>query len=454
MARTPSISRSTPSEGFRSRRGTSHLGEQPSGDALASQASARKPRRSQMQPPSGHVHRVERKRGAAWYAKYRLPDGRQIQRKLGPAWSERGRPPAGYFTKRLAEDWLRDVLHEARRGTLVGMVATGATFADAVAEFLRYAEQDRQLKPSTLRGYRSIMQAHLLPAFGERPLEQITSEDIEEWRAGLCAVDGPRSHGPAHGKTGAGSQILSQLPRPLSNNSKNHIMVLLHGVFARACKVWKLPANPVAAVERYPTRLSGDIEVFSPEEVWALVRASESEQDGALFLTAAFTGLRLGELIALRWRDIDFAGSLVRVRSSWSVGALTTPKSGKVRSVPLAPEVAQALAKLAQRELFAGEDDLVFAGTVGDYLDDSALRRRYKRALKRAGLRQLRFHDLRHTFGTRMIAKADIRRVQEWMGHADIQTTMRYLHYVPREEDARLVAEAFAVNASEASIES
>jgi integrase len=55
----------------------------------------------------------------------------------------------------------------------------------------------------------------------------------------------------------------------------------------------------------------------------------------------------------------------------------------------------------------------------------------YGSALKRAGLRPLRFHDLRHTFGTRMIAKADIRRVQEWMGHADIQTTMRYLHYAP-----------------------
>jgi integrase len=384
-----------------------------------------------------------------WYAKYRLPDGRQVQRKLGPAWGERGRPPAGYFTKRLAEAWLRDVLDQARRGTLVGMVATGATFVDAVAEFLRYVEQDRQLKPSTLRGYRSIMQAHLLPAFGERRLEQITSEDIEQWRAGLCAVDGPRPRRGARGSSEAGPDALSRLPRPLSNNSKNHIMVLLHGVFARACKVWSLPVNPVAAVERHPTRLSGDIEVFSPEEVWALVRAAESEQDAALFLTAAFTGLRLGELIALRWRDIDFAGSLVRVRSSWSVGALTTPKSGKVRSVPLAPEVAQALAKLSQRELFAGEDDLVFAGAIGSYLDDSALRRRYKRALKRAGLRQLRFHDLRHTFGTRMIAKADIRRVQEWMGHADIQTTMRYLHYAPREEDARLVAEAFAVDGAQ-----
>ena len=67
-------------------------------------------------------------------------------------------------------------------------------------------------------------------------------------------------------------------------------------------------------------------------------------------------------------------------------------------------------------------------------------------ALRKAPLkRPLRFHDLRHTFGTRMIAKADIRRLQEWMGHADIQTTMRYLHYAPGAEDAALVAEASAV---------
>lgn len=67
-------------------------------------------------PPSGHVYRVEGKRGAVWYAKCRLPDARQVKRKMGPAWSERGRPPAGYFTKRLAEDWLRELLDQARRG--------------------------------------------------------------------------------------------------------------------------------------------------------------------------------------------------------------------------------------------------------------------------------------------------------------------------------------------------
>jgi integrase len=125
---------------------------------------------------------------------------------------------------------------------------------------------------------------------------------------------------------------------------------------------------------------------------------------------------------------------------------VTTPKSGKVRSVPMAPDVAEALAKLGQREHLTGDDDLVFIGELGGYVDGSALRRRYLAALKRARLRPLRFHDLRHTFGTRMIAKADTRRVQEWMGHADIQTTMKYLHYVPRDEDAALVAQAFRVS--------
>jgi integrase len=369
-------------------------------------------------PPSGHVFRVERKRGPCWYVKYRLPDGRQVQKKLGPAWTGRGRPPAGYFTKRLAEDRLRQVLSEASRGTLSGSAPrTGVSFAEAAAEFLRYVEQDRQRKPSTLAGYRAIVRSQLLPAFGDLPLESMTTPMIEQWLASL--------------RRSAATRRLA--------------LVLLHGIFRRAVKVWGLAANPAAGAEKPPLTRSGDLEVFSPEEVWALVRAAESEQDGAIYLTAAFTGLRMGELLALRWRDVDFAGSVVRVRGSYSVRVLTTPKSDKVRSVPLAGGVAAALARLGQRRDWVGEDDLVFAGAAGGYLDGSALRRRYKVALTAAGLRSLRFHDLRHTFGTRMIAKADIRRVQEWMGHADIQTTMRYLHYAPRAEDAQLVDEAFAL---------
>jgi integrase len=371
--------------------------------------------------PSGHVFRVERARGPVWYAKYRLADGRQVQRKLGPAWTERGRPPAGYFTKRLAEDWLRDLLHDARHGTLAGQVRTGATFADAAAEWLRYVEVDRQRKPSTIDGYKAIVRAQLLPAFGSMPLEAVTTEAIERWLSSL---------------TGAAS-------------SRTKALVLLHGILKRARKVWGLQLNAAAEVEKPALTRSGDIQVFSPEEVWALVRAAASEQDGAVYLTAAFTGLRLGELLALTWRDVDFTGSVVRVRASYAAGVLTTPKSGKVRAVPLAPDVAGALAQLGRRLHWVGDDDLVFAGEAGGHLDGSALRRRYKAALGRAGLRPLRFHDLRHTFGTRMIGKADIRRVQEWMGHADIQTTMRYLHYAPHAEDAALVAEAFRVEAPE-----
>ena len=371
-----------------------------------------------LEPPTGHVFRRDGKRRSSWYAKYRLPDGRQVQKRIGPAWTGRGRAPAGYYTKRTAEAWLRAVLDEARRGRS-RLVQTGATFADAAAEFLRYAEHDRTIKPSTLTDYRSIISAHLVPAFGPLRLEEITTERVERWFSGLASANGS----------------------PLSNRTKNKPLVLLNGVFRRAQKAYGLPRTPVADVERHPERSSGAIDVFSVEEVHPLARAAASEQDAAIYLTAAFTGLRRGELVALRWRDVDFAASLIRVRASYAGGALTTPKSGRVRSVPMAPDVAEALARAAPE--LAGDDDLVFPGELGGYLDASALRRRYDRALTRAGLRHLRFHDLRHTLGTRMIARADMRRVQEWMGHADIQTTMRYLHYAPRHDDAALAADAF-----------
>ncbi len=121
---------------------------------------------------------------------------------------------------------------------------------------------------------------------------------------------------------------------------RNKLLIQLHGILRRARKVYGLRQNAAAEVEKFPQRRSGDIEVFSPEEVWALVRAAANEQDAAIYLTAAFTGLRMGELLALCWRDVDFAGSVVRVRASYYLGSLTTPKSGKVRAVPMAPDVA------------------------------------------------------------------------------------------------------------------
>jgi integrase len=375
--------------------------------------------------PTGHVFRVERKRGDQWYAKYRLPDGRQVQRRLGPAWTGRGRPPAGYLTKRLAEDWLRGTLDEARRGTLPGMVRSGATFADACAEYVRYIAEDRGRKASTVEDYRSIISVHLLPAFGETRLEDVSVAAVEAFQAELAR----REH----------------RGRAITPRTRNKVLNVLHGVFVRAKKVWGLPLNPAAEIERHPDRNSGDIEVYSPEEVWALVRAAADERDAAVYVTAAFTGLRMSELRALRWRDVDFPRSVVRVRASYAAGELSVPKSGKVRSVPMVHEVAQVLARLSERSTGTGDDDLVFGEEASTWLNDDRLRRRYEAAIKAAGLRRLRFHDLRHTFGSLAITRADIVEVQAWMGHADIQTTMRCLHYRDRSDAAGRLADAFKV---------
>ena len=354
-----------------------------------------------MSRPSGYVFRLEKTRGASWWAKYRLPDGTQVKRKIGPVWTGRGRPAEGHLTKRLAEDWLHDRLEEVRRESAAAVAApgprchavraasTGVTFAEAAAEYLRFAEQDRRCKPSTVRGYRNAsprpfavapprtsaanaIKVHLLPVFGEMKLEDITVQEIERWRAGMSSV---------------------RVQRELSNKTKKNLLVLMHAIFRHAVKLYGLPANPVASVDRFRVRSSGDIQVFSPEEVWALVRAAGSEADASIFLTAAFTGLRRGELLGLRWRDVDFAGSTIRVRASYAAGKLTTPKSGKVRAVPMAPDVAGALAKLGDRERFTGGDDFVFAGVAGLPLDGDALSSRYRDALARAGLRPLRFHE-------------------------------------------------------------
>ena len=117
-----------------------------------------------LRPPSGHVFRVERARlvrqvpPAGW-----APGAEQAPAGMDRPWSTR----AGYFTKRTAEDWLRKLAEEARRGTLPGMVRTGARFADAAAEWLRYIEQDRLRKPSTVSTYRSLRASQLLPTFAD-----------------------------------------------------------------------------------------------------------------------------------------------------------------------------------------------------------------------------------------------------------------------------------------------
>jgi len=150
----------------------------------------------------------------------------------------------------------------------------------------------------------------------------------------------------------------------------------------------------------------------------------------------------MGELRALRWSDVDFEKRLVHVRRSYVSGGEGVPKSGRVRSVPMVDQVLTALDALSRREQHVSEDDLVFPGSGGEQLDDSALRRRFYAARMAAGLKRIRFHDLRHTFGTLAVQVFPLSDVKAYMGHADITTTMIYAHHVPQHDAAEKLSAA------------
>jgi integrase len=234
----------------------------------------------------------------------------------------------------------------------------------------------------------------------------------------------------------------------LSRRNAEKLVSLLFSIMEHGRAEYALTVNPIGRVERLRVKYDpGRFDTYSPEEVHALRRAAASEQDAAAYVVAAFAGLRRGEVLALRWRDVDFANETLRVEQAVStVGQeMKSTKSGRMRSVPMIPDVAAALDRLSRRDRFTGRDDLVFVGDTGEPLDGSALRRRYVAAAKRAGLRPLRFHDLRHSFATVAVnATHSGRELQEWMGHADYRTTARYLHYKSRGDEAARLGAAFA----------
>jgi len=145
------------------------------------------------------------------------------------------------------------------------------------------------------------------------------------------------------------------------------------------------------------------------------------------------TGMRQGELLAIRWIDIDWTARRVRVVDNFTRGRFGTPKSDKGRSIPVPDRLAAELDRHFQRSAFQEDNDLVFCHPeTGNVLDPSKLRKRFAEAVSRARVEEVTFHKLRHTFGTQMAAAgAPLRAIQEWMGHADATTTEIYAHYAP-----------------------
>lgn len=366
-----------------------------------------------------------------WYAKWRV-GGRQVERKLGP---KRTPGTADGLTKVQAEAELRRVIAETRA---VPGPGPRRTVTDAATELIEW-RRDSGRKTSTLGTYESMLARHIDPFFGKRPIDRIERHHVDTFASTIAQ-------------------------KGLSAKSRVNMLNFLHSTFEFALEREWVMRNPVRrAIRPRVYAVNPDIRYLTLEEVEALLRAVPDDDMGRierpLYLAAAMTGMRMGELLALRWMDVDWEARRVRVRRNYVRGEFGTPKSRRSsRSVPLTDRLAGELERVFAASAFQRDEDLVFthphSRKLGTPLDGSKVRKRFKDALERGGIRPVRFHDLRHTFGTRMAgAGVPMRTLQEWMGHRDFTTTLVYADYAPSAHEAEWVEAAFAQDSVSVSTE-
>ena len=418
--------------------------------------------------------------GAPYYeAKWRHKSA-QVKRRIGPAWVERdgdgwrprrGRVPDGHFDEKRATVRTAELIaeHASRTAETERQERErreqGVSFREVAADWLDWLANVKRARESTLRDYRSMLaepgtshrrghgacQGRIMASFGDRPAKAIKTTDISRF---LRSLD-------ASGKS----------PRTVNKHRQ-----VLSAIFTYACRedTFGLPTNPVAGTDKRREPPAAALDFFEPEEIEALAhaaadgahrkeaigrggkvmdlspeeivaRAMEDAQDGELFRVLAYTGLRLGEALALQWGDVDFAQRRLIVQRAVSGNVEGPTKGWQVRYVPLADPSRDALERLLARGDFTQREDYVFCGRLGGRLDASALRRRYHAARKAAGLRHVKLHGLRHGAGSLVARHTDAVFVQHFLGHAKLATTERYMHAKARREDIKRLNLAFGV---------
>ncbi len=316
----------------------------------------------------------------------------------------RVRDVARVQTRRGAEAEEREILAALVGGTYQSETKPETTHAQSnggtIAEFAPtcIATLAVNKKPTTVETERSVLRHHLLPFFGSMTLDAIDIQSIDAFKA---------------------NRIAAGQSKKSVNNMLGVLSVVLH-----AAAEWKrIVAAPRIKLLKVPRP---DIEFLTFEQSDALLAAS-SGQWRTMILVGIRTGLRLGELLGLRWCDVDAKGGKLLVRQAIVRGRVTTPKSGKPREVPLSGQARDAL--LAHRHL---RGDLVFCHDDGAPHSKNTTKWPLYSACRRAGLVRLGWHALRHTFASHLVMRGvSIKAVQELLGHSDIATTMRYAHLAP-----------------------
>ena len=275
-------------------------------------------------------------------------------------------------------------------------------------------------KASTHDSYRGALDKHLIPYFGDMSLDKITRKDVKDF-------------------------IGQKLGEGLSSASVRNLKAYLSAILSEAVDDEIIPANPALRTGKL---IKGkdqkeDIGPLTWEEKGTLESVLEKHYPRyfPLFMTALRTGMRLGELIALKPGDLDFNGAFIEVRRNYSRRQVTTPKSGKIRRVDMSKGLAEVLKsylterkKESLKKGWGESPEWLFYNEDGRVIDINNLRKRvFYKALEKAKLRRIRIHDLRHTYATLRISKGDnILDVSKQLGHHSVKITLdTYAHWMP-----------------------
>lgn len=272
-----------------------------------------------------------------------------------------------------------------------------ARFADAANKWLEtYVATNA--KPSTQASYRSIVQKHLVSRFGAAPVPAVTNYEIEHLKSSLRA-------------------------KGLSPKRINNILSCLRK-FLSSCREWGwLKTTPSVTWLRVPPQR---FDFLTIDEGARLLEANRDRLCHDMVLCALRTGMRLGELLALRWADVDFERGMLVVRRSRTGGVESSPKNNRIRYIPMSPDLRESL--LARRR----HSDHVFPREQGGPLSTWSALDQLREAAHRAQLRHFGWHVLRHSFASQLAAAGvPLVAIQALLGHSTIQMTMRYAHLAP-----------------------
>jgi integrase len=340
-----------------------------------------------------------RKRGKHYVVDYYDATGRRRREAIGPNLHE-------------AKQVLAEREWERRNGKF-RLRREPITMAEFTAkwdeDYLVVRQQLGRLKESTLVGYRVNLRVHIQPFFGRTRLDEIGLPHVREF-------------------------VKAMLAKQLKPATVLKAVAIVKEMFKHAVQWGYLDANPALYIERPRVEIE-EMEILTPPEIRRLLEAAE-EPVRTLLLCAVLTGMRRGELLGLKWEDIDFEGNRIHVRRALWRGKFVTPKSRRSRrAIDMGPTLKAALGRLTSR--FKGE--MVFTSPEGDVMDaDNFSSRDWARVLRRSKLKRIRFHDLRHTYASLLIAQgAHPKYIQVQLGHASIQTTLdRYGHLMPEMHEA------------------